>query len=575
MIGNLRGAIATIVLLLAFASDAGAAVAQTLTGPAPSASTTPYGVRQEGQFLTAPLQLDGQNVFRLASAPLQTNQPSVVARIIEAETALAAVVMTDDVHGRTTTAYDPASLRIIVEHAGAQEILSAKDARHDDPLQLLTVTTTDAKYNQTTVDTLATSWQGLLSDALHAALLRREPAVQEARLRLVGVRAAMLAGITLLVVLVIVLLQRRISTLRARLAAVNESAREANADASAKAGTGEPAAESAARRRGFLRGLLRSTDLDRRIAILSFLSTVAVFGIVVTWFLSTAWALSLFAATATVAATVARVTTEIVVTWLVAILLDRLIGIVIAEIGTVWRTRSGLTSDENARSLLRIPTITGAISGFKSFLIYFFAILITLGQAGVPVASVVTVGGIVAVGISLGAQNFLRDFIAGFLVLFEDQYVVGDHVTMNGNSGIVEMLSLRMVQIRNIEGALVTISHSSVTSVVNSSRNWSRISYRVSLAPSADPTAGLATLRAAFESFAADARYASDVLEAVEWAGVDSYTSEATLLRASMRTSPLRQFELRRALNGHVRAALLDAGFALGPGIDPGHLASG
>ena len=571
MIGRLRGTLAAIVVLLAFASGAGAALAQSLTGPAPAASTTPYGVRQEGQFLTAPLQLDGQNVFRLASAPLQINQPSVVARVIESETAIASILMTADVRGRTTTAFDPASLRVIVEHAGAQEILSVKDARHDDPLQILTVTTTDAKYNQTTVDALATSWQGLLNDSLRAALLRREPAVQQARLRLVGLRAAILAGITLLVVVFIILVQRRITTLRERLAAVAESSREATANAD----LGEPVAESAARRRGFLRGLLRSTDLDRRIAILSFVATVATFAIVITWFLSAAWALSLFAATATVAATVARITTEIVVTWLAAILLDRLIGIIIAEIGVVWRTRSGLTSDENARSLLRIPTITGAISGFKSFLIYFVAILITLGQTGVPVASVVTVGGIVAVGISLGAQNFLRDFIAGFLVLFEDQYVVGDHVTMNGNSGIVEMLSLRMVQIRNIEGALVTISHSSVTSVVNASRNWSRISYRVSLDPSDDPTAALATLRAAFESFAADARYSPDVLDAVEWAGVDSYTSGATLLRASMRTSPLRQFELRRALNEHVRAALLAAGVTLGPGIDAGHLASG
>ena len=74
--------------------------------------------------------------------------------------------------------------------------------------------------------------------------------------------------------------------------------------------------------------------------------------------------------------------------------------------------------------------------------------------------------------IPLASQNLIRDFVSGFLVLLEDQFVVGDYVTINGASGIVERLTLRMVQIRDSGGALITISHSAATMVQNHSRNW-------------------------------------------------------------------------------------------------------
>ena len=81
----------------------------------------------------------------------------------------------------------------------------------------------------------------------------------------------------------------------------------------------------------------------------------------------------------------------------------------------------------------------------------FLAALATMGEVGIPVGSVVTIGGLIAVAVSLAAQNFVRDFLNGFLVLFEDQYVIGDFVTINGMTGLVEALTLRMVQLRDRE----------------------------------------------------------------------------------------------------------------------------
>jgi small conductance mechanosensitive channel len=152
-------------------------------------------------------------------------------------------------------------------------------------------------------------------------------------------------------------------------------------------------------------------------------------------------------------------------------------------------------------------------------------------------------------------------------VLFEDQYVVGDYITINAQSGIVENLSLRMAQIRDTGGNLITIPHSSVTSVVNHSRNWSRVDYRVSVDPGADIGKALAAVRYAIGEVAREERWRGMVLDPVEWIGVDGMSRDGIIIRASMKTAPLRQFELRRAINERVHARLLEANIGLGAPI--------
>ena len=67
-----------------------------------------------------------------------------------------------------------------------------------------------------------------------------------------------------------------------------------------------------------------------------------------------------------------------------------------------------------------------AINGVKTFILIFIALLATMAQVGLPVSSVVTIGGVAAIAVSLAAQNLIRDCVSGFLVLAEDQFVVGD-----------------------------------------------------------------------------------------------------------------------------------------------------
>jgi small conductance mechanosensitive channel len=103
-----------------------------------------------------------------------------------------------------------------------------------------------------------------------------------------------------------------------------------------------------------------------------------------------------------------------------------------------------------------------------------------------------------------------------------------------------------------------------VTSVANHSRNWSRVDYRVSIDPAADIDKALEAVRTTIEAVARDKHWRGAILVPTEWIGVDSLSRDWALLRASIRTAPLRQFELRRVINAKVHRSLREAGIGFG-----------
>jgi small conductance mechanosensitive channel len=530
-----------------------------------TASPTPVGlgIRQQGIYSTAPVTLDGQTLFTIAVPVVpQPGQTSIDARQLSIENALSQLVAQVYTQNGSTTVYSPYTLRVDRVPSNGQFVLQAADASHTTPLTILTVTPVDAKFANTTADSLSLKWQSVLRKALRVALVKRQPAVVEHHERQVAIAAGALVAFTLVIwTLIVVPLGRRIRRIERRLKYRGQQLEQAQSTPVADQST------TSERRRSFLALAVRVSDPMRQAAVFRSLSAAFVWILVLVWFGALVWAFSLFPQTTPLAHEVVRTLLAIAAIWIGAGLLNRILDVIIARLGQIWRGHQYASADERARALLRIPTITSAMAGSKAFLLFFIALLVTLSELSVPVWSVVTFGGLAAIGISFAAQNFVRDFVNGFLVLFEDQYVVGDYITIDAQSGIVETLTLRMVQIRDPGGNLITIPHSSVTSVVNHSRNWSRVDYRISVDPAGDAGKALALLREAIREVAGDERWRGVVLDPVEWIGVDGLSRDGIILRASIKTAPLRQFELRRAINERVQARFRDGGVGLGAPI--------
>ena len=554
------------LIWVCFAQRAEAQTLAQLTLPGMTATTAPSSIRQAGIYLTAPVTLDGSTLFTIASSALASpSQLSLQQRLADIQTALDELVATNDVGRAQPTDYDPRSLRVHIVHHGDLESLQAVDAKHSDPLPIVTVTSTDARYNGASVADLAEQWQGVLQSGLTRSLQLRQPAVQRRSAQNVVRVAGALAVLTLIVSIALTALRRRTERLAADL-----DAREREAAATAAPSVTAERAPEASQRRHFLALALRSLEPGRRLRFYRAIAETGVWLLLVLWLCVLVWAFSLFPQTTPLSAAFLHGAIVVVSAIFITGLINRVLDIVIARLASASRFRTAAKAEDRARRLLRVPTIAAAISGSKTFLLVFITVLSVLGQLGVPITSVVTIGGLVAIALSFAVQSLIRDFVTGFLVLFEDHYVVGDYVGINAYSGLVERLTLRMVQIRDVTGDLITIPHSSVTSAVNMSRDWSRVDFRVPVDPSADVPKALALVRAALESLATDSTWRDAVVDPVEWLGIDELSKDWVIVRASIKTAPLRQFELRREINARVEAAFRDGGIAYGaqiPGI--------
>ncbi len=517
------------------------------------------GLRQQGLYVTAPVTLDGAPLFRIAALAQTTGSALPIdTRVLLVENALAQLLALNPDSG--TPVYDPKSVKVEVVREGSQYALQAVDAHHAAPVTIVTVTSNDTHVYGTGDSALATQWQQVLQSALVTALNKREPQ----NIRNNGMRvlqgAALLVAVTLLLALPWWWLGRRIRKLHHIVEQRHESI-----DRNREAAAGEEV-EPGLQQRRTLALLMRAAGPEQRLRRWTVLRASLVWIDVLLWAAGITYALLLFPKTTAAGEFILQAAGRIVLVWIVAAVVDRLLELLLVYMAEAY-ARAGTTSEERARRVLRGPTITRAVGGFKSFVIFFIALLITLTALQIPIASVVTIGGIVALAVGFAAQSLVRDMLNGLLVLFEDQYVVGDYVMIGDYNGIVENLTLRMVQLRDLRGYVVTIPHSAVVQVVNASRNWARLTYRIAIDPSADLKQALKVLRGTLEALAEDEAWRDAIVDAIEWIGVEDVRNNGIVLRSSTRTGPMQQFELHRVLNQRVLEAFAAEKIALG--VDP------
>ncbi len=536
--------------------------AQALGGllPQSSPAALPQGVRQDGLYMVSPITVDGVPVLRVAVPVSDANAAiDVDARAQSIGTAITQILAVEGDGANARTLYNPKTFRVDVRSAKDEALLAASDGQHT--AQILTVTSADAKFQRKTVAALAAQWRQTLQTQLQQALLKRQPAEVRQNSTTLAIIASVLAAITIVIWILCGLIGRRLRTLKERVDA-NERAIGAASERAAQA------EEPASARRRFLELIMRAADPAQRLHTLSALRSTLILLLVLAWLIAITWSLLLFAQTTSLGYQLMRHVLRIAAIWFVALLLVRLADTIIARSARAYGRSGGETGANRTRRLLRVPTISRTLSGFAAFVIVFVAVLASIGQLGLSLGSVLTIGGVLALGVSLAAQNLVRDVLNGFLVIVEDQFVVGDFVSINAVRGIVEHMSLRIVQVRDSGGSLITIPYSSATDVTNSSRNWSRVDYAVPISPDADADKAIGLLRGSVEKLAKEKEWSASFVEPIEWIGIDSMWRDGVVLRASIKTAPLQQFRVRREINARVLAAFLKGGIALG--INPG-----
>jgi len=200
-------------------------------------------------------------------------------------------------------------------------------------------------------------------------------------------------------------------------------------------------------------------------------------------------------------------------------------------------------------------TLAGLVYSVGAALIVAAAVLMALPEFGFDVTPFEAIAAVSSLALGFGAQNLVKDIINGFFVVIEDQYVVGDLIQLNGETGRVEHLTLRRTVVRNVSGAVVTVPNSLVGQVANLSRDWSQAFVDVTVPSDEMVGRALATLEKISGDFRNDESWSPAIMDGPRVLGVESLSLDGTLLRLQVRTVLNRKDDVARELRRRIKMA--------------------
>ena len=139
-------------------------------------------------------------------------------------------------------------------------------------------------------------------------------------------------------------------------------------------------------------------------------------------------------------------------------------------------------------------TVAQLVRSVGRVVVLVIAGLLTIGQF-LPIGPLLAAGGILGLAVSFGSQSLVKDIIAGFFILVENQFAVGDVIEAAGKSGTVERMTLRVAVLRDIRGVLHVIPNGQITTVSNLTRSWSRAVVEVGVGYGTDVDRAIAVFK--------------------------------------------------------------------------------
>jgi small conductance mechanosensitive channel len=206
--------------------------------------------------------------------------------------------------------------------------------------------------------------------------------------------------------------------------------------------------------------------------------------------------------------------------------------------------------------------------------IYCVAALAIAQRFGVPLTSLVAPAAVLAVALGFGAQRLVQDILAGFFIVTERQYGLGDLIRLsvsglsNPATGTVEDVTLRVTTLRTADGEVVITPNGQITQVTNLSRDWARAIVDVPVPVIADVNRVSEVLRRIGDEAYKEPDVRQLLLDAPAVMGVQSIDVDHFQVRVVARTLPGKQFDVGRMLRARIAAGLLREGINLPANLD-------
>jgi small conductance mechanosensitive channel len=201
----------------------------------------------------------------------------------------------------------------------------------------------------------------------------------------------------------------------------------------------------------------------------------------------------------------------------------------------------------------KADTLSELLKNVVRYIVYFIAAIWIFESIGLDIKTVIAVTSVAGVAIGFGAQSLIKDVITGFFILFEDQFSVGDYVEIDGKSGIVEVLGLRITKIRDFSGDLHIIPNGSIVKVTNKSRGNMRAMVDVDISYDEDIERATSIISAVNEKMKKDF---SQIVEGPDVIGVTKLGDTGITIRVIAKTVPMKQWDVEMELRKRIIYAL-------------------
>jgi moderate conductance mechanosensitive channel len=553
----------TILLVLGSCAIAQSQLPSLSASTANDSLNPPSTVSRYGEYETAPIQspLDKNKLFDVTS-PTIFNRDKVPSGKLPVEVRAQEVnerlwrILNRTISAKQTPIVTVATLN-------NRPVLEIRNDKSTRPIRLVTVTEPDADFNGKTLDNLAQEWQKILQDEM---LRFKQLASPKAIAQRVGQAFQILLG--LLIASVTIWFLRRMLTrqqqiLEARyqqqLAVLAEAEKAQKSEAIAASETTEreemKAREIADLRAQFLTTFQHQFSLKRRLDINKFLKWALFWIFILMWYIGIARIISIVPLLMRWTLYVWATPLALIAIWFGISLAIRISNSSLERLMHSVKANPLLPFGEVQRIALRTTTIASALKGFVSFVLVIVGIIWTLSLFNVPTSSIFAGGAVIGFAISFGSQSLVKDLINGCLILMEDQFAVGDVIQIGDKSGLVENLNLRVTQLRNNEGQLITIPNSNITNVSNLTRLWSRIDFSIVVAYENNPMHVLDVLRQISKQLYSEPEWREILPELPEVLGIDDLSHTGMLVRVWIKTAPMEQWRVGREFRLRVRQA--------------------
>jgi moderate conductance mechanosensitive channel len=208
--------------------------------------------------------------------------------------------------------------------------------------------------------------------------------------------------------------------------------------------------------------------------------------------------------------------------------------------------KRGLEEEKRINTLLEIVKVTGKV------VIWAILIMILLLQINIEVGPLLASLGVLGLAFGFGAQELVRDFVTGFFILLENHIRVGDVAVINGTGGLVENIGLRTTTLRDLSGVVHIFQNGKINSLSNMTKEWSAMVFDIGVAYKEDTDVAVDIIKEVGDQLQNDEDFKHLILEPIEVFGVDAFGDSAVIIKARIKTLPIKQWvvgrEFRRRL---------------------------